>query len=426
MIERGKFTATLLAMLAAVLLHAQPAPAASKVEDKDGTPLSERATLTDDWFGAGRLLAEHGLYVNLGLTHIYQRNLRDGLREDVGRHSGSYDLEVEADLERAAGIQATRLYVHAEGSWLGGEGLDSLAVGSLFGVNGDEAPDRSLDVTELWLERGFLQNRLVLRAGKLDMTGGFQCRGCPVTFDGNLFANDETGQFLNGALVNNPTIPFPDNGLAAIVYANPVPWWYIGAGIADAEADARETGFNTAFDGDEDYFSAVETGFVPEIRSAKGRLAGAYRIGVWHESGDQEHLDGAGSEPDDTGFYLSAGQMLWRETETDSQGLGVFCRAGWADGEVNEIDRFASAGLRYQGLIPGRGSDVLGLGLAWGGLSEEAGFGEPFERAIELYYNAEIAPWLHISPDLQFVSNPGGSGDGGDAVVAGVRVQMSI
>jgi len=45
---------------------------------------------------------------------------------------------------------------------------------------------------------------------------------------------------------------------------------------------------------------------------------------------------------------------------------------------------------------------------------------------LEIYYNVEIAPWLHISPDLQIVSDPGGSEDGGDAVLAGLRVQMSI
>ena len=43
------------------------------------------------------------------------------------------------------------------------------------------------------------------RFGKLDITGGFECRGCPVAFDGSAFANDPSGQFLNGALANNPT-----------------------------------------------------------------------------------------------------------------------------------------------------------------------------------------------------------------------------
>lgn len=72
-----------------------------------------------------------------------------------------------------------------------------------------------MDITELWYEHALLDDTLRVRLGKMDITGGFECRGCPVSFDGSLYANDETGQFLNSALVNNPTIPFPDKGLGA-------------------------------------------------------------------------------------------------------------------------------------------------------------------------------------------------------------------
>ena len=100
----------------------------------------------------------------------------------------------------------------------------------------------------------------------------------PVAFDGSAYANDETTQFLSSALVNNSSIPFPDNGLGAIVYVEPLEGFYVAAGAADARADARETGFRTAFHR-EDYFLAIfETGFVPEVPSPNGRLPGAYRV----------------------------------------------------------------------------------------------------------------------------------------------------
>jgi porin len=231
---------------------------------------------------------------------------------------------------------------------------------------------------------------------------------------------------MNSALVNNPTIPFPESGLAAVLYVNPVPWGFVSAGVADAEARSGQAGFDTAFDGDDEVVSVFEAGIVPLIESERGRLRGAYRFGLWHEYADRAHLDGRGEKSGDTGFYLSLDQMLWLEEGRGSQGLGVFARAGWADEKVNEIERFASAGLNYQGLVPGRGDDVLGLGFAWGGLSDEAEFDAGFERAVEIYYNAEVTPWLHVSPDLQVVSNPGGDEDGGDAVIAGIRVQVNI
>lgn len=78
-----------------------------------------------------------------------------------------------------------------EGSWRENEGFDAETVGSLFGVNADKAADNGFTVTQLWLQRHFLNHKLQLRLGKLDLTGSFQCRVCPVTFDGNLFANSE-------------------------------------------------------------------------------------------------------------------------------------------------------------------------------------------------------------------------------------------
>ena len=52
------------------------------------------------------------------------------------------------------------------------------------------------------------------------------------------------------------------------------------------------------------------------------------------------------------------------------------------------------------------------------------GYGGGSEKALEMYYGAEIYPWLTISPSIQWIGNPGGGGR--DAVVAGLRLQMSF
>ena len=53
--------------------------------------------------------------------------------------------------------------------------------------------------------------------------------------------------------------------------------WYIMAGVADAQADGRETGFRTAF-GDEDYFFyAFETGVRSRLNSKNGPM-GAHTV----------------------------------------------------------------------------------------------------------------------------------------------------
>jgi len=403
---------------------AEPAAAASA-----SSPLGlwERDTLTDNWFGFGDTLAERGIEVGFGLTHIWQINTQGGLatHRHAGRWTGSYDLELAVDLERLAGLKGLSAYVLTEGSW--SDGLSASSVGDLFGVNGDAAGDRSVDVTQLWFEQQLLQDRLVVRIGKLDLTGGFECQGCPVSFDGNSFANDETLQFLNGALANNPTIPFTDNGLGLILHAQPCDIWYVSAGIADAQADARETGFDTAFDREDYFFSIFETGVVPAMPSARGPLRGAYRVGFWYDPQPKARLDGNGTERDDTGLYVSMDQGVWHESaEADGQGLGLFARLGWADNDLNPVKAFWSVGAQYQGLVPGRDDDVLAFGVAQGRLSRDGGgLTDSHETVYELYYNAMVAPWLSVSPGMQYVRNPGGAGTR-DAFVAGVRLQVSF
>ena len=124
-----------------------------------------------------------------------------------------------------------------------------------------------------------------------------------MAFDGNSFANDETAQFLNGALVNNPTIPFPDNGLGAVVYLEPVAWWYVSAGVADAQADARETGLNTAFHGPDHFFAVFETGVTPRVPSPNGPLQGAVRVGLWYDPQPKDRFSG-GTKVNGSGMGL--------------------------------------------------------------------------------------------------------------------------
>jgi carbohydrate-selective porin OprB len=275
-----------------------------------------------------------------------------------------------------------------------------------------------------------LDDTLRLRLGKLDITGGFEHHGCPVSFDCSSYANDESSQFLNNALINNPTIPFPGYGLGAVLYWNPIEWWYASAGIADAQADARETGFRTTFGG-EDYFLYIfETGVSPRLDSANGPLQGTYRIGLWNDPQPKANSDGTKNYRDDVGFYICCDQVLAKENSDpeDSQGLGAFFRYGYAPSKRNDITNFFSFGFQYQGLIDGRDDDVLGVGFAQGIFSDSADttYTDDYENAVELYYNAQVAGWLNISPSVQYIANPGGNKAASDAVVLGVRVQMTF
>jgi len=390
-------------------------------------------SLTDKLLGLEGGLADAGIELKLSFTQIYQQNARGGLstHRRAGRFAGSYVLELLGDSQKLAGIEGGSLYIVGEGSW--SKGIDEPSVGSFFGVNGDAAGYRTIDITEFWYEHALLDRTVRIRVGKTDLTGGYKELDNLILFDSSAYANDECTQFLNSALINNPSIPFPDNGLSMAVLYNPSSSWYVEAAIADAQADARETGFNTTFNGDDYFFYIFEAGITPLFSSANGPLQGAYRAGLWYDPQPKANSDYAAvgkSYRNDVGFYFSCDQLLFRENDKteDEQGLGAFFRYGYTDSKRNDLTNFWSAGFQYQGLFENRDDDVLGLGFAQGIFSNRASstYTDDYENAFELYYSAAITPWFNISPSIQYVANPGGNKDVSDAVVLGVRAQIKF
>ena len=401
-------------------------------EQIDAQPdLLRLQTLTDRLLGFNGGLADAGIELELGVTQIYQQNVRGGISKHrrAGRFSGSYDLELTADLQKLLGVEGGSLYMLTEGVWSKSAGIDAPSVGSAFGVNGDARARRAMDITELWYEQAFWGDSLRIRLGKMDLSGGFEHHGCPVAFDCSTYAGDETTQFLNGALINNPTIPFPDYGLGVAVRYSPARFWYVSAAVTDAQADIRETGFSTTFHKEDYFFYIFETGITPQLNSARGPLQGAYRVGLWYDPQPKAiSVDGSRNYRDDVGFYLTCDQLLAKENAEpeDQQGLGAFFRYGYANSKRNDISKFWSAGFQYQGLFEGRDDDVLGFGFAQGVFSNRASstYTDDYENAFELYYSVGIMPWLNISPSIQYIANPGGDRTTSDAVVLGARLQM--
>jgi porin len=408
------------------------APDEAQAEDQASNEFDLLKTdrLTGNWGGARTFLEERGVTLNLSMTNIYQHNAHGGLRtHNAHRVSGSYDLELTLDTEAMNLWKGGMIYAIAEGSW--DEGVsDRGYVGDLFGVNGDAAGDEEIQLSELWYEHSFLDDKLRVRFGKLDLT---------VDFDTNAFANDETAQFLNGGLGNTGNIPFPDPGHGVQFVATPCEWFYFGAGVADAEANVKETGFNTTYHGRNDFFSIYEFGITPTWNTGWGKLPGSYRVGLWYDPQDKDKFfDDLGgrrrqqpSKRDDTGFYTSVDQVIFRENpqvDGDEQGLGFFCRYGYAHEDVNLIEHFWSVGGQYQGLIPTRDDDVLAFGVAQGILSDDlrlTGARPHRETVLELYYRAQVLPWLALTPDFQWILGAGGE-HGPDAFVAGLRLQMAF
>ena len=358
-----------------------------------------------------------------GVTSLYQTNARGGLstNNQDGRYTGRYDLDLSLDLEKLIGIEGGTIFLHGWGGWPDTKGIDEKMVGSAFGINALSVGNRSMDIVELFYEGPLFYDNLTLTIGKLDFTG---------IFDASEYADDECSQFLNTSLVDDPTIPFPEQGLGFTLNWNITDSWYLLAGVADAEADGRETGFHTAFCKEDYFFYAVETGKTLELKSNNGSMPGTYRVGFWIDDQDKEKFSDGRIRRNDTGLYTSLNQMLYKENDNaeDSQGLGCFARYGWADSEYNSITNFFSVGLQYQGIFANRDEDVCGFGYSRGFFSNKdaLNYVQDYESVLESYYNLHISSSLVISPSMQYITNPS-NGEGvniSDTLVLGLRLNM--
>ena len=141
------------------------------------------------------------------------------------------------------------------------------------------------------------------------------------------------------------------------------------------------------------------------------------------------------------GFGLNFEQPLADDGET-----GIFGRLGWNDGNhetwmYTECDRDVSLGAQVSGIHWNRPDDRVGIAYGVNGLSEphreylEAGgigmllgdgkLNYGLEQAMEIYYRIPVGRYVQISPDFQFIQNPGYNKDRGPVEVYGVRLHLA-
>ena len=426
---------------------AMPAPAGP---DYSGDWLSW-PTMTGDWGGLRTDLADKGITLDMGITQIMQGNMHGGANTNNGfRYSGSADVELTLDFTKMNLIPGGSLILHAEPKW--GRGIGGKA-GSLIPVNfdavksGDEECMMTLSEViyqQVLFADGNGPPKLILIGGKL-----WGARA----FDTNMFANDERTQFMNVALRNNilipPFLPYTNLGIGAIV--NPTPWLSIISAVADSDGRAKTTGFETTFHGDQNWTVIHEWAFTVEPFG----LPGHQKIGFAWSSKDFPTV--APNEPfkstgglavgmlgpalatkvvqslatfdngkDNVMIYYNFDQYLYQEEADPSQGIGMFGRFGWARQAVNPAAHFYSIGMGGKGIVPERDNDTFGLGYFFVDLSNDLPPQFHSEQGLECFYNIELTPWLHITPDLQVIINPGGTDFNDVSVLYGLRAQMTL
>ncbi len=397
--------------------------------------LWERPALTGDWGGARNELAGKGISFELDLEQTIQGNAHGGKdTNNAFRYSGSWDLHLKLDTGRMDLWPGGLIELHAE-SFFGQ---------SLIGKVGSPVNDDALyplpGSHDVMLSHvtftQFLSESFGIVLGKLDTTQG----------DKNEFAWLHGDNFLHSALRWNPiaarTTPYSTLGAGFFAFGD---WGVWSFTVFDTEGVPDESGFDTVFDGGTSF--ATEARFNVEPFGLPGhQLVGFVYSDKSFLQGEQDARLGIGLGRDLAGgllrlanaferesgswaFLYNFDQYLYTESEDPTQGIGLFGRFGISDGDANPIHSFYSIGVGGKGIIPERDNDRFGLGYFytnWSDIRLTNALGISNSQGVELFYNIEITPWLHITPDLQVLIHPGGVDDRDVAIVCGLRLQMTF
>jgi porin len=115
---------------------------------------------------------------------------------------------------------------------------------------------------------------------------------------------------------------------------------------------------------------------------------------------------------------------LWdQHPGVDPSGVSGFFQFGINDSRTLIAHRYFGFGATGFGLIPGRPSDTIGIGLAWSWLNQAFGFRRS-ETLLAAYYQAKLVDYVFLQPVLTYVPNPG-AGPGRKPVTA-VTLQTTV
>lgn len=273
-------------------------------------------------------------------------------------------------------------------------------------------------------------------------------------FDKNRYANSVRSQFFNAGLVNNGAWDYAadtrgyTNG-AMIAYATPA--WTLRYGLFQMPAYANGQTLEWPLArarGEQLEFSLQpdKDGWVLRLLAYRNiARMGIYRDAIALALATGNTPDIRADDRDGRhkhGFTANFELPLADDGET-----GLFARAGWNDGRTEsfayvEVDRTQSVGAQISGTHWGRGSDRFAVALIRNGLSNDhrdylalggsgfllgdGGLRYADETVFETYYRFHVVDHLELSPDFQFVRNPGYNRDRGPARFIGLRAHLEL
>jgi porin len=357
-------------------------------------------------------------------------NFSGGVRRG-GDYDGLLKISLSLDLQKliqwnGATIYASMLYPH-------GNGITDKYVHDYNVLSNIDAYD-TVRLFECWLQQALFDGRFTIRVGQL-------------TTDNDFFVSNNSALFINsafgiiGALMHNVVAPiYPIGSEGVRLHYDFNPSIYVQAMALDDNAGLQnyDDKYGTQFGPNRSHglLSYLEGGYTGTSPGGSGSgLQAAYKLGGYYDSQFHPDISTATSAHGDYGFYAVVDQPLYMapaSTKDAPQGLSGFLRACYAPDDRNAVEYYFDTGINYAGLLPSRPKDIFGAAFSFErlGTDLQLASGAPVlshhEHVIEVTYVANLTDYFSLQPDLQYIINPGGVDRIPNALVAGIRFNLTF
>ena len=369
-----------------------------------------RSNLTGDWGGLRSKLAERGVQFEFNVTQIFQ-GVASGGTKQTGRYSGLTDMVLKLDSQKLGLWPGGFLFVEAQVPF--GNTVNSFS-GGILPVNtlvAMTAPAiNEIILPHLYFTQ-FFTDWFALVIGKLDTTGG----------DANEFAHGRgDNKFMNLAFSFNPVVltlaPYAPLGMSFIFLPHKDVVYSFS--VVDTQGLPNTAGFNTLFEDPTTLTHELRVTVRPFGLTGHQLLGVAWANKPFTLLPEDPRTILANilfgtplkTTSNNWAVYYNFDQYLYQDERNPTRGFGIFFRAGVSNTQTSAFQQFYSFGFGGKGIIPGREKDQFGIGYYYLKFSGDIPSGIrrlvslDREQGAELFYNFEIFPWLHVTPDLQVIS----------------------
>jgi porin len=408
--------------------------------------LKESDYMTGNWGGLRDRMFDSGIEVFGFYNAIFSGNVAGGINANNATYVQDAWVGFKFDLKKLIGWNGGQFVV--SGINRHGDDLTTKYIGSIYSTQQMVGGQRPF-LYQLYLQQKF-NEQFTLKIGRFGASDDFNTS----SLYGYSLNNGINGNIRN-VLFDTRFSAYPFATWAAAFFIQPTPEFSIKLGIfqtSEGMFENDDNGVNFGFGERDGYTAIAQFGWsleffkrpVPSIGTHDGKTAvnsvlkgmpAHYWLGVTYSEWDLYPRFQGGFEDHSYGFYAHADQMVYQEAPGSDQGLTAFVASGlYPQDDISIVPFQVNAGLNYKGLFPRRDEDHTMLHFIYGDLSRDYARsvqvpGRPraeSEKVVEFAHRFQITPWSYFQPDVQWVINPGGTGDIRDAVVIGAQMGVTF